>query len=124
MQNQRELLMPKFSPKLCYNVIMKKLFFIFTVLFSLAACHTAHKTADNHCPQNRTLIIFYDAQVGKEPLFKAAQKYGSEILYDYKNLNGAAVRVPDNKTPAKAIKYYKRVPGVLSVEMDKRAYLM
>ena len=57
-------------------------------------------------------------------LFKAAQKYGSEILYDYKNLNGAAVRVPDNKTPAKAIKYYKRVPGVLSAEMDKRAYLM
>ena len=40
------------------------------------------------------------------------------------SVNGAAVRVPDNKTPAKAIKYYKRVPGVLSAEMDKRAYLM
>lgn len=116
--------MPKFSHKLCYNVSMKKLLVIFTVLFSLAACHSAPKTAKSQEPQNRTLIIFYDAQVGKEPLFKAAQKYGSEIIYDYKNLNGAALRVPDNKTPAKAIKYYKKVLGVLSVEMDKRAYLM
>ena len=116
--------MPKFSPKLCYNVSMKKLLVIFTVLFSLAACQSAPKTAQSQEPQNRTLIIFYDAQAGKEPLFKAAQKYGSEIIYDYKNLNGAALRVPDNQTPAKDIKYYKKVPGVLSVEMDKRAYLM
>ena len=102
---------------------MKKLLVIFTVLFTLAACGTP-QTKEAQESQNRTLIIFYDAQVGKEPLFKAAKKYGSEIIYDYKNLNGAALRVPDNKTPAKAIKYYQKVPGILSVEMDKRAYLM
>jgi hypothetical protein len=70
-------------------------------------------------PEIRNLIIFYDAKVGKEILLEAVNQYGAKLLYDYTNLNGIAVAVPENKSMNDAIKYFKKVNGVLSVEKDQ-----
>ena len=65
------------------------------------------------------LIIFYDAQTGSAPLLKAVKTSGASLIYEYKNLNGIAIR-PSSKTKIKdAIAYFKKVNGVLSVEQDR-----
>ena len=43
------------------------------------------------------LIIFYDAQTGSAPLLKAVKASGASLIYEYKNLNGIAIR-PSSKT--------------------------
>lgn len=70
-------------------------------------------------PELRNLIIFYDAKIGKGRLLEAVNQYGAKLLYDYTHLNGIAVSVPENKSMDDAIKYFKKVSGVLSVEKDQ-----
>lgn len=66
-----------------------------------------------------TLIIFYDPAVGKQPLLKAVRKMEAEILYDYKNFNGMAVRMPDSIRIEDAITRLRKVKGVLQVNRDR-----
>lgn len=66
-----------------------------------------------------TLIIMYSAEVGKEPLLKAVKKYKATLVYDYRMMNGIAIRIPDGKTLEEAISYFSRVKGVLSVNKDR-----
>lgn len=73
--------------------------------------------------ERRVLIIFYDAEVGKDPLLAAAKSYGSETVYLYSTLNGAALTIPDGKTVAEAISYYRSVRGVLTVNEDRKVVL-
>ena len=65
-----------------------------------------------------TLIIYYDEGVGKEPLKKAAGKYGADVVYDYSIINALTIRIPDGKTLEEASKYFKKVKGVLEVSKD------
>lgn len=89
----------------------------------LAACGS-HKSMVTAVDGNATtLIVFYDASVGKAPLMRAIDKSGSELVYDYVNLNGVAVRVPSSMTESQAIDYYNAVKGVLSVQRDQKMQL-
>lgn len=69
------------------------------------------------------LIIYYDKSVGAGPLLKAAERYGSEIIYRYNIISGVALRVPENKSDEEAIAYYKKVKGVLQVARDRIYHL-
>lgn len=66
-----------------------------------------------------TLIIMYDAEVGKEPLLKAVEGYAAEIIYDYSIIPGIAIRIPEGTDIHKAIAFFKEVEGVVSVERDQ-----
>ena len=46
-------------------------------------------------PVSRTLIVFYDGNVGKKPLKAALKRLDCKIIYDYRNLNGMAVEIPE-----------------------------
>lgn len=83
----------------------------------LAACTVSKSTGRNTEAAN--LIIYYDPEEGKEDLLKAADKYGSKILYIYENINGIAVTVPEDRTEDNAIRYFSSVRGVLSVVRDR-----
>lgn len=83
----------------------------------LAACAVSKSTGGNTEAAN--LIIYYDPEEGKEDLLKAADKYGSKILYIYENINGIAVTVPEGRTEDNAIRYFSSVRGVLSVVRDR-----
>jgi hypothetical protein len=72
---------------------------------------------------SHTLIIFYDVQIGNKALLKAVQSYGAKILYQYKNFNGIAISIPDNKTLDESITYFQKVKGVLSVNKDRIYHL-
>lgn len=66
-----------------------------------------------------TLIIMYDAEVGKEALRKAVEEYRAGIIYDYSIIPGMAVRIPEESDIRKAIAFFKEVEGVVSVERDR-----
>lgn len=94
---------------------------ILSAISLLSGCSTA-KTAKESVP-NQNLIICYEPKTGNKDLLHAAKKYGSEVLYVYKNINGIAVSVPKNKNLPDAIKYYENVKGVLSVTKDEQLRL-
>ncbi len=60
----------------------------------------------------------YDAKTGKEPLLQAIKKYGCEIIYDYKNFNGMAIRKPKDKSIEDTMQHFRKIKGVLSVNYD------
>ena len=65
------------------------------------------------------LIIGYDPAVGIEPLLAAASDYRAEILHRYTIINAVAVKPPANTDPQQAVRHFKTVRGVLSVEPDR-----
>ena len=65
------------------------------------------------------LLIMYDEAVGKEPILKAVQEYGAELLYDYSIIPGIAIRIPEGADIHQAIAWFKKVEGVVSVERDQ-----
>lgn len=67
----------------------------------------------------RNLIIYYDATTGDEVLLNAVKEFGAELIYEYKTLKGIAIKVPENKSIDRAIAYFKKVKGVLSVNRDQ-----
>lgn len=97
------------------------------ILLSLAACASSQQAAKADTATNAdsagNLIIFYDPAVGKDELREAAKKYGSEVIYEYKNFNSIAVTVPQGKTMEEAIRFYEKTSGVLSVMEDRKMEL-
>lgn len=71
----------------------------------------------------RTVIVYYDARKGKSALLKAARKYGSKVLYEYRNFNAVALSVPAGKSASDAVRRYERVRGVVLVALDQRLKL-
>lgn len=65
------------------------------------------------------LIIMYDTEVGKAPLSEAVSSYGAEILYDYSIIPAMAIRLTEGTDIHKAMAYFKKVKGVVSVERDR-----
>ena len=51
------------------------------------------KTKSDAANNNHTLIIYFDKTKGNKVLMKAIQKKGCAVLYEYKNLNGIAVKL-------------------------------
>ena len=66
-----------------------------------------------------TLVIYYDENVGKEPLKKAAAKYGADVVYDYGIIDALTIRIPDGKTLEEATKYFRKVKGVVGVSRNE-----
>lgn len=59
-----------------------------------------------------TLIVLCDGERGKKQVLKAAKKYGCEVIYDYKIINGYAFRIPKDKSLEETEQYLKGVTGV------------
>lgn len=88
---------------------------------AVSSCSATKSVADNATYDN--LIIYYSPDCGNTELLRTAKKYGSKILYVYKNVNGIAVTVPQGKTVPEAIRFYEKVGGVLSVTPDRKMQL-
>lgn len=98
---------------------MRKLIAIF-LLSLLAACSTVATTTPLY---HKTYIIWYDAQIGKEPLLKAVEEKQGTILYDYQNFNAIAANFPIYKQANDIPSYFQNVSGVLSVQEDQQMQL-
>lgn len=91
---------------------------ILSVMTSCSATKAVQKSVTHE-----NLIIYYDPAAGNDDLLRAAKKYGSEVLYVYKNINGIAVSIPKNRSFQEAVNYYEKISGVISVMKDEKMQL-
>ena len=73
---------------------------------------------------SHTLIVYYDASLGKEALLEAAKKEGAKVVYDYKIINAGALSIPEKDDIEKAITAFEKVSGVLQVVRDQVQHTM
>ena len=114
--------------------MMKIKYFVISIITAtcVTACNTASKntrhqnaiTTDENSVTSNTLIIMYDSAIGIDPLLKATEKYKASIIYRYNNINGIAIKIPTGKDIEDAIKYFKSVEGVITVNRDRIVRLM
>ncbi|WP_455022421.1 hypothetical protein [Neisseria elongata] len=97
---------------------MNRLLFLLPAA-ALAACQSPAPATGRPSETTGNLIIGYDPAVGIEPLLAAASDYRAEILYRYTIINAVAVKPPANIDPQQAVRHFKTVRGVLSVEPDR-----
>ena len=76
----------------------------------------AQRMEAEHSPD--VFLVMYDEQVGKAPLLKAVKEYKCEVKYDYRLMNGMALRKPADKTLEATMQLFRRVKGVIAVEYD------
>ncbi|HJD76905.1 hypothetical protein [Bacteroides reticulotermitis] len=104
---------------------MKKILIITGIAVScLCSCATTSTRSNDKSNQlaqevRENLIIFYDSTIGDKPLLKEIESYKAEIIYQYKSLNGLAIKLPKGKNIEKAIKHFQQVEGVLQVSKDE-----
>lgn len=77
-----------------------------------------HRTEGDQI-DGRSLIIFYDQAVGREPLEKAVKKYGAKVMYNYVLFNGMAIELPDGKDAVEARQHFAKVKGVTQVDYNR-----
>lgn len=82
------------------------------------SCRVGERCAPAYSPS--TLLIWYDAssRANKKRLLKAVRDYKAQLLYDYKNFNGIAIKIPGSSSLEDAIGFFKKVRGVLQVSRD------
>jgi len=115
---------------------MKKRDLIYAALpaFMLAACTSTGILYPKKQPHSsssplktieaaNTLIIFYDPETGSERLMNAVREYRAKIVYEYRNFNGIAIKLPNGTDMEKAASHFRTVKGVLSAEADRRMQL-
>ena len=95
-----------------------KRFVLIIVGLILFSCKTTQKQEVQR--DTDTLIVLYEVGTPVTPLKEAFAKYGAEILYEYKNINGFAIRIPKEKSLEQAKTHFSKVKGVLSVEKDEK----
>ncbi|QEY23229.1 hypothetical protein [Neisseria animalis] len=100
-----------------------KRFYTTAVALMLAACGHAPVGTAADIGGGSNLIVFYTPETGKAALLRAARDYGVEVVYEYKNFNGIAVRVPQGVSPSEAAAYFRNTDGVLAVNPDGMAVL-
>ena len=87
-----------------------------TVMPILTSAPTPKPTLEQTVSQ--TLIIMYNPSSGKQALLKAVADHQATIVYEYNILNGMAIRLPAGTDMNQAIKDFRQVLGVVSVEKD------
>ena len=91
-------------------------FFLISIGLMLFSCKTLQKQVEQR--DTDTLILFYEVATPTAPLKKAFAEYGAEIIYEYKNFNGFAIKIPKEKSLEEAKTHFSKLKGVLSVEKD------
>ena len=79
-------------------------------------CPRGQQNQPQYAPS--TLIIFYDPEVGKEPLLKAIEDYHATVIYDLKIMKSITIKIPEGTNLDDAIQYFNKVEGVLQVNKD------
>ena len=99
---------------------MKKIILVGLSLLALS-CRTTQKVAQSSSSEEEmlknithNLIISYQNQKTLAHLKKEVQKYGAEMLYEYK-----IIKVPQDKDIRQAKAYFSNLKGVTNVEYDQ-----
>lgn len=116
------------------KIITAVVFSVFLTIVLFPSCSSKRKllkhgpllkptTVDTAAVTTRTLIVWYDKETGKQPLLKACDSIGAEIIYEYSNFNAVALRIPDGMKMSKAVSRLSKVEGVIAVNRDRIMHL-
>ncbi len=103
-------------------------FFLAAMMLLPAACSVSQKTMGGKRHEGKTynkeyskntLIVYVDVKTGKEPLLEFCKAKKFDVIYNYSNISGAALKIPQNISTRKAIARLKKVKGVVGVERDR-----
>lgn len=83
---------------------MKKVIYLFSTFILavlLVQCHTPKRSVISDREQQEyvanSLIIYYDAEIGKQELLEQVKSYRATVDYDYNNFNAIAITFPKTK---------------------------
>ena len=91
---------------------------LLTLVLILSSCKTPQKQVEQR--DTDTLILLYEVATPTAPLKKAFAEYGAEIIYEYKNFNGFAIKIPKEKSLEEAKTHFSKLKGVRSGEKDEK----
>ncbi len=102
------------------------------IMLLVGACKSQHYATTTVMPVSdaksnmveRTLIVMYDETIGSDLLMKAAEEYGANVVNQFSSINGVALLIPEDKNVYDAIKYFKGVKGVISIERNRNVRLL
>ncbi|MDO5356350.1 MAG: hypothetical protein Q4E77_02515 [Conchiformibius sp.] len=101
-------------------MMMKKLFSAAVYALLLNACQLPAAAAPEPSAADisaDTLIIYYQTNA-KNGVLEAVRQYGASVLYDYRNFNAVAVRLPAPPQPEAAVRHFENVRGVLQASRN------
>lgn len=99
-----------------------------TMLLLLCSCGAGKSSSEvltdlqepDYRQNSDVLIIYYDAEIGRQPLLECIKKQKAEIIYEYSLFNAVAVKLHKHVgNSAKAVATFAKVKGVISVQRDR-----
>ena len=106
---------------------MRKILSLF-IAMSFFSCMQTQKAVyqeeETYTQEERTLIVFYDEnEISLQNLKRKVKSYGAEIIYEYKEMKGIAVRISQGKSIEQGRKYFESIKGVTNVMKDGKVEL-
>ena len=106
---------------------MRKLLFTLIAISFISCTQTQkalYQQEETYTQEERTLIVFYDEnEISLPKLKRKVKSYGAEIIYEYKEKKGIAVRISRGKSIEQGRKYFESIKGVTKVTKDSKVEL-
>jgi len=106
---------------------MRKLLFTLIAISFISCTQTqkaVYQQEETYTQEERTLIVFYDEnEISLPKLKRKVKSYGAEIIYEYKEMKGIAVRISRGKSIEQGRKYFESIKGVTNVMKDGKVEL-
>ena len=106
---------------------MRKLLFTLIAISFISCTQTqkvVYQQEETYTQEERTLIVFYDEnEISLPKLKRKVKSYGAEIIYEYKEMKGIAVRIFRGKSIEQGRKYFESIKGVTNVMKDGKVEL-
>ena len=83
-----------------------------------------YQEEETYTQEEQTLIVFYDEnEISLPKLKRKVKSYGAEIIDEYKEKKGIAVRISRGKSIEQGRKYFENIKGVTNVTKDSKVEL-
>ena len=106
---------------------MRKLLFTLIAISFISCTQTqkaVYQQEETYTQEERTLIVFYNEnEISLPKLKRKVKSYGAEIIYEYKEMKGIAVRISQGKSIEQGRKYFESIKGVTNVMKDGKVEL-
>ena len=106
---------------------MRKLLFILIAISFISCTQTqkaVYQQEETYTQEDRTLIVFYNEnEISLPKLKRKVKSYGAEIIYEYNEMKGIAVRISRGKSIEQGRKYFENIKGVTNVIKEGKVEL-
>ena len=106
---------------------MRKILLLLIAMSFIGCTQTqkaVYQQEETYTQEERTLIVFYNEnEISLQNLKRKVKSYGAEIIYEYNEMKGIAVRIFRGKSIEQGRKYFENIKGVTNVMKDSKVEL-